>query len=69
MHINLNLSFLLLLAILLIMFLFLILLSRLDLAGTDVFSLSANHLQKFRLSFQLITPHGHAFKPHQVCKC
>jgi hypothetical protein len=29
-------------------------------------SLSANHLQKLRLSFQLTTPLGHTFKPHQV---
>ncbi|XP_027349753.1 dolichyl-diphosphooligosaccharide--protein glycosyltransferase subunit 2-like [Abrus precatorius] len=38
----------------------------LDLAGKDVISLSANHLQKLRFSFQLTTPHGHAFKPHQA---
>ncbi|KAK2417739.1 senescence-specific cysteine protease SAG39 [Trifolium repens] len=38
----------------------------LDLAGTDVVSLSANHLQKLRFSFQLTTPRGHVFKPHQV---
>ncbi|CAJ2632961.1 unnamed protein product [Trifolium pratense] len=38
----------------------------LDLAGTDVVSLSANHLQKSRFSFQLTTPHGRAFKPRQV---
>jgi oligosaccharyltransferase complex subunit delta (ribophorin II) len=38
----------------------------LDLAGTDVVSLSANHLQKLRFSFQLTTPRGHAFKPRQV---
>ncbi|CAI8616172.1 unnamed protein product [Vicia faba] len=38
----------------------------LDLAGTDVVSLSANHLQKLRFSFQLITPHGHTFKPRQA---
>ncbi|KAK7284129.1 hypothetical protein RJT34_18869 [Clitoria ternatea] len=38
----------------------------LDLAGTDVVSLSANHLQKLRFSFQLTTPHGHAFHPHQA---
>ncbi|KAG5055392.1 hypothetical protein JHK85_007902 [Glycine max] len=37
----------------------------LDLAGNDDVSLSANHLQKLRFSFQLTTPHGHAFKPHQ----
>lgn len=40
---------------------------RLDLAGENVVSLSANHLQKLRLSFQLATPLGHVFKPHQVC--
>ena len=42
-------------------------LARLDLAGENVVSLSANHLQKLRLSFQLTTPLGHVFKPHQVC--
>lgn len=40
---------------------------RLHLAGESVVSLSANHLQKLRLSFQLATPQGHGFKPHQVC--
>ncbi|TQD79349.1 hypothetical protein C1H46_035088 [Malus baccata] len=39
---------------------------KLDLAGGSTVSLSANHLQKLRLSFQLTTPSGHAFKPHQV---
>ncbi|KAK4748146.1 hypothetical protein SAY87_014732 [Trapa incisa] len=29
-------------------------------------SLDANHLQKLRLSFQLSTPQGNAFKPHQA---
>ncbi|KAK7396442.1 hypothetical protein VNO78_17454 [Psophocarpus tetragonolobus] len=38
----------------------------LDLAGNDFVSLSANHLQKLHFSFQLTTPHGHAFKPHQA---
>ncbi|KAI5394868.1 dolichyl-diphosphooligosaccharide--protein glycosyltransferase subunit 2 [Lathyrus oleraceus] len=38
----------------------------LDLAGNDVASLSANHLQKLRLSFQLETPYGRVFKPHQA---
>ncbi|XP_057751949.1 dolichyl-diphosphooligosaccharide--protein glycosyltransferase subunit 2-like isoform X1 [Arachis stenosperma] len=38
----------------------------LDLAGNDVVSFSANHLQKLRFSFQLATPHGHVFKPHQA---
>ncbi|KAL2321062.1 hypothetical protein Fmac_030031 [Flemingia macrophylla] len=39
---------------------------KLDLAGNDVVSFSANHLQKLRFSFQLTTPHGHAFNPHQA---
>ncbi|GFZ20296.1 ribophorin II (RPN2) family protein [Actinidia rufa] len=38
---------------------------KLDLAGETALSLSANHLQKLRLSFQLTTPLGHSFKPHQ----
>ncbi|XP_011028829.1 PREDICTED: dolichyl-diphosphooligosaccharide--protein glycosyltransferase subunit 2-like isoform X2 [Populus euphratica] len=40
--------------------------TKIDLAGENTVSLSANHLQKLRLSFQLSTPHGHAFKPHQA---
>jgi oligosaccharyltransferase complex subunit delta (ribophorin II) len=39
---------------------------KLDLAGENDVSLSANHLQKLRLSFQLSTPLGQAFKPHQA---
>ncbi|KAK8658613.1 hypothetical protein V6N13_036816 [Hibiscus sabdariffa] len=39
---------------------------KLDLAKKNAASLSANHLQKLRLSFQLTTPRGHAFKPHQA---
>ncbi|XP_022771284.1 dolichyl-diphosphooligosaccharide--protein glycosyltransferase subunit 2-like [Durio zibethinus] len=39
---------------------------KLDLAGQNTVSLAANHLQKLRLSFQLTTPHGRAFKPHQA---
>ncbi|PSR89797.1 Dolichyl-diphosphooligosaccharide--protein glycosyltransferase subunit 2 like [Actinidia chinensis var. chinensis] len=39
---------------------------KLDLAGETALSLSANHLQKLRLSFQLTTPLGHSFKPHQA---
>nr|XP_048337513.1 dolichyl-diphosphooligosaccharide--protein glycosyltransferase subunit 2 isoform X2 [Ziziphus jujuba var. spinosa] len=39
---------------------------KLDLAGHNVVSLSANHLQKLRLSFQLTTPLGQVFKPHQA---
>ncbi|WJX11946.1 proteasome regulatory particle base subunit [Trifolium repens] len=38
----------------------------LELAGNDIVSLSANHLQKLRLSFQLETPNGRVFKPHQA---
>ncbi|XP_028758347.1 dolichyl-diphosphooligosaccharide--protein glycosyltransferase subunit 2 [Neltuma alba] len=38
----------------------------LDLTGNGVVSLSANHLAKLRLSFQLMTSHGHAFKPQQA---
>ncbi|KAK9287577.1 hypothetical protein L1049_015998 [Liquidambar formosana] len=39
---------------------------KLDIAGENAVSLSANHLQKLRLSFQLTTPLGHSFRPHQV---
>ncbi|KAH0669936.1 hypothetical protein KY290_026679 [Solanum tuberosum] len=39
---------------------------KLDLAGKNSISLSANHLQKLRLSFQLTSPLGHALKPHQA---
>ncbi|GKV01830.1 hypothetical protein SLEP1_g14348 [Rubroshorea leprosula] len=39
---------------------------QLDLAGNNIASLSANHLQKLRLSFQLTTPRRHAFQPHQA---
>ncbi|XP_039138283.1 dolichyl-diphosphooligosaccharide--protein glycosyltransferase subunit 2 [Dioscorea cayenensis subsp. rotundata] len=39
---------------------------KLDLSGDSAVALSANHLQKLRLSFQLTTPLGHAFKPHQM---
>ncbi|KAF8394261.1 hypothetical protein HHK36_020468 [Tetracentron sinense] len=39
---------------------------KLDLHGENDVSLSANHLQKLRLSFQMTTPLGHAFKPHQA---
>ncbi|CAI0386149.1 unnamed protein product [Linum tenue] len=38
----------------------------LDFAGENLVSLSANHLQKLRLRFQLTTPLGHPFKPHQA---
>jgi oligosaccharyltransferase complex subunit delta (ribophorin II) len=39
---------------------------KLDLLKDTEISLSANHLQKLRLSFQLATPLGRTFKPHQV---
>ncbi|WZZ09305.1 hypothetical protein YC2023_095226 [Brassica napus] len=39
---------------------------KLDLSKDGAVSLSANHLQKLRLSYQLNTPLGHVFKPHQV---
>ncbi|CAM0884274.1 unnamed protein product [Alopecurus aequalis] len=39
---------------------------KLDLLKDTKVSLSANHLQKLRLSFQLATPLGRTFKPHQV---
>ncbi|EXB88375.1 Dolichyl-diphosphooligosaccharide--protein glycosyltransferase subunit 2 [Morus notabilis] len=39
---------------------------RLDLAGENVVSLSANHRQKLRLYFQLTTPLGQVFKAHQL---
>lgn len=39
---------------------------KLDLAGPNAATLSANHLQKLQLSFQLTTPLGHPFKPHQA---
>ncbi|CAN7081370.1 unnamed protein product [Brassica oleracea var. botrytis] len=39
---------------------------KLDLTKDGAVSLSANHLQKLRLSFQLTTPLGLVFKPHQA---
>ncbi|XP_051227710.1 dolichyl-diphosphooligosaccharide--protein glycosyltransferase subunit 2 [Lolium perenne] len=39
---------------------------KLDLLKDKQISLSANHLQKLHLSFQLATPLGRTFKPHQV---
>ncbi|KAH6811547.1 ribophorin II family protein [Perilla frutescens var. frutescens] len=39
---------------------------KLDLPGDNDVALSANHLQKLRLSFDLTTPSGNAFKPHQA---
>uniref|UniRef100_A0A0E0JSK8 Dolichyl-diphosphooligosaccharide--protein glycosyltransferase subunit 2 n=1 Tax=Oryza punctata TaxID=4537 RepID=A0A0E0JSK8_ORYPU len=39
---------------------------KIDLQKDASISLSANHLQKLRLSFQLSTPLGNTFKPHQV---
>lgn len=41
---------------------------RLDLSRDNTLSLAANHLQKLHLSFQLTTPLGHHFKPHQVLR-
>jgi oligosaccharyltransferase complex subunit delta (ribophorin II) len=38
----------------------------LDIASKNSVSLSANHLQKLRVSFQLSTPLGNSFKPHQA---
>ncbi|KAF9609813.1 hypothetical protein IFM89_018667 [Coptis chinensis] len=39
---------------------------KLDLSGQNALTLSATHLQKLRLTFQLTSPLGHSFKPHQV---
>ncbi|XP_047316031.1 dolichyl-diphosphooligosaccharide--protein glycosyltransferase subunit 2-like [Impatiens glandulifera] len=39
---------------------------KLDIAGDNTISLSANHLQKLRLSLKLTTPRGQPFKPHQA---
>ncbi|XP_015698304.1 dolichyl-diphosphooligosaccharide--protein glycosyltransferase subunit 2 [Oryza brachyantha] len=39
---------------------------KIDLQKDTSVSLSANYLQKLRLSFQLSTPLGNTFKPHQV---
>ncbi|XP_012831126.1 PREDICTED: dolichyl-diphosphooligosaccharide--protein glycosyltransferase subunit 2 [Erythranthe guttata] len=39
---------------------------KLDLPGESAVALSANHLQKLRLSFRLTTPSGQVFKPHQA---
>jgi oligosaccharyltransferase complex subunit delta (ribophorin II) len=39
---------------------------KLDLVGDNTISLSANHLQKLRLSFRLTTPLKHPFNPHQA---
>ncbi|URE45251.1 Oligosaccharyltransferase subunit Ribophorin II [Musa troglodytarum] len=41
-------------------------LQKLDLSRDNTVSLAANHLKKMRLNFQLLTPLGHTFKPHQV---
>ncbi|XP_031475648.1 dolichyl-diphosphooligosaccharide--protein glycosyltransferase subunit 2 [Nymphaea colorata] len=40
--------------------------NKLDLSKENVLSLSANHLQKLRLSFKLYSPQDKIFKPHQV---
>uniref|UniRef100_A0A166FZN8 Dolichyl-diphosphooligosaccharide--protein glycosyltransferase subunit 2 n=1 Tax=Daucus carota subsp. sativus TaxID=79200 RepID=A0A166FZN8_DAUCS len=39
---------------------------KLSFDGQNSVSLSANHLQKLRISFQLSTPLGNAFNPHQA---
>lgn len=39
---------------------------KLNLVGDNTISLSANHLQKLRLSFRLTTPLKHPFNPHQA---
>ncbi|KAG6437896.1 hypothetical protein SASPL_102827 [Salvia splendens] len=39
---------------------------KLTLPGGNDVALSANHLQKLRLSFDLTTPSGNAFNPHQA---
>ncbi|KAI3742684.1 hypothetical protein L1987_60377 [Smallanthus sonchifolius] len=39
---------------------------KLDLPGKNDVALTANHLQKLRLSFQLTTPLQNPFKPHQA---
>lgn len=39
---------------------------KLDISKDSLVSLSANHLQKMRLSLQLKTPLGFSFKPHQM---
>jgi hypothetical protein len=39
---------------------------RLDFEKQEKTSLSANHLQKLRLSFELTSPSGSSFKPQQV---
>ncbi|KNA05743.1 hypothetical protein SOVF_187510 [Spinacia oleracea] len=39
---------------------------KLELSADSAISLSANHLQKLRLSFQLSSPLGNTFKPHQA---
>ncbi|THU53300.1 hypothetical protein C4D60_Mb10t12970 [Musa balbisiana] len=41
-------------------------LQKLDLSRDNTVSLAANHLKKMHLNFQLLTPLGHTFKPHQV---
>lgn len=41
-------------------------LKKLDLSKEETVSLSANHLQRLHLSFQMTSPPGGFFKPHQV---
>ncbi|GER24940.1 glycosyltransferase subunit 2 [Striga asiatica] len=40
--------------------------TKLDLPGENSVALSANHLQKLKLTFSLTSPFGNAFKPHQA---
>ncbi|CAN6485747.1 unnamed protein product [Victoria cruziana] len=40
--------------------------NKLDLSKENALSLSANHLQKLKLSFKLYSPQGKIFEPHQV---
>ncbi|KAL3644977.1 proteasome regulatory particle base subunit [Castilleja foliolosa] len=40
--------------------------NKLDLTGENAIALSANHLQKLKLSFSLTSPFGNAFRPHQA---
>ncbi|GER29677.1 glycosyltransferase subunit 2 [Striga asiatica] len=39
---------------------------KLDLSGENSLALSANHLQKLKLSFSLTSPFGNVFRPHQA---
>ncbi|CAA0832185.1 Dolichyl-diphosphooligosaccharide--protein glycosyltransferase subunit 2 [Striga hermonthica] len=39
---------------------------KLDLSGENSLALSANHLQKLKLSYSLTSPFGNVFRPHQA---